>query len=98
MPDYFVVRRIPGPGWSAGVPLRSQAMWPEHAEFMNGLARERFVVLGGVIGSANNALLVVDAPDEAAIRTRLDQDPWSRSRTLLIDTIEPWTVLLRAAD
>jgi uncharacterized protein YciI len=94
MPSYFVVRRIPGPGWSMGVPLRSQALWPEHAEFMNGLGSERFVVLGGVVGTANHALLVIDAPDETAVRARLEQDPWSRSRTLVVETIEPWNVLL----
>jgi hypothetical protein len=77
-----------------GLPLRAQALWPEHAEFMNGLARERFVVLGGVVGTANHALLVIDAPDETAIRTRLEQDPWSRSRTLVVESIEPWNVLL----
>jgi hypothetical protein len=94
MKNHFVVRRVPGPGWSTGQALREQAMWPEHAAFMNGLARERCVVLGGVVGTTNHALLVIDARDEAEVRSRLDQDPWSRSRTLVIQSIEPWNVLL----
>ena len=91
---YFAVRRIPGPGWSSGVPLRSQPLWPEHAAFMDALAAEQFVVLGGLIGAGNDALLVINAPSDAAVRSRLALDPWSRSETLLIKSIEPWTVLL----
>ncbi len=98
MTTYFVVRRTPGPGWSPERPLRSQAMWPEHAAFMNALAAEHFVVLGGVIGSSNDALLVIDALSETAVRTRLNEDPWGRSKTLLIQSVEPWTILLNEED
>jgi hypothetical protein len=91
---YFAVRRIPGPGWSPEVPLRSQPLWHEHAAFMEALAAEEFVVLGGLVGDGNDALLVINAPREAAVRSRLALDPWSRSETLLIKSVEPWTVLL----
>ena len=90
----FVVRRIPGPGWQAGVPLRSQPNWPAHATFMNGLAEDRFVVLGGPIGSGNHALLVVEADTEAQIRERLAGDPWSEAKILTVSVIEPWAILL----
>jgi hypothetical protein len=41
-------------------------------------------------------LLVVDAPDEAAIRARLAEDPWGEDM-LVTESIRPWTVLLRAS-
>ena len=97
MPQYFAVRRRRGPAWNASLPLRSQPGWTEHAAFMNGLAAERFVVLGGPLSKdeeGEEVLLVIDAPGEAAIRTRLDADPWTRSGQLKIVRIEPWTILL----
>ena len=64
---------------------------------MNALAAERFVVLGGPLSKdeeGEEVLLVIDAPGEAVIRTRLDADPWTRSGQLEIVRIEPWTILL----
>ena len=52
---------------------------------MNALAAERFVVLGGPLGEdeeGEEVLLVIDAPSEAVIRTRLGADPWTRSGQL----------------
>jgi len=94
MTMYFAVERITGPGWSRGVPLRSQPLWDEHAAFMNALADAGFVVLGGVLGAGNDVLLVVDAPDEATVRSRLAADPWSRNETLLVKRVMRWNVLL----
>lgn len=93
-PTYFAVRRVRGPAWNAAVPMRAQAGWTEHAAFMNALAAEGFVVLGGPLGSREEVLLVIDAATEEAIRTRLALDPWSKMRILEIGRIEPWTILV----
>jgi uncharacterized protein YciI len=74
--------------------MRSQALWAEHAAFMNALAAEGFVVLGGPLGSGEEVLLVINAVSEDAVRTRLEADPWSESGLLEIERIEPWTILL----
>jgi uncharacterized protein YciI len=77
--------------------MRQQALWPEHAAFMEGLVAERFVVLGGPVGGGEEApevLLVIDARSAEAIRARLDADPWSKTGLLEVARIEPWTVLL----
>jgi uncharacterized protein YciI len=74
--------------------MRAQAQWAEHAAFMNALAAEGFVVLGGPLGSGEETLLVINAADEAAVRARLAADPWSASRLLEIESVEPWTILL----
>jgi len=93
-PTYFAVRRIHGPAWNAALSMRAQALWTEHAAFMTALAAEKFVVLGGPLGSRAEVLLVIDAPTEEAVRARLSLDPWSKSHILEIGGIEPWTIML----
>src|SRR5262245_5284845 len=94
MPRYFAVRRIRGRAWNAALPMRSQALWTEHAAFMNALAAEGFVVLGGPLGAGEEVLLVIDSVSEEMVRARLAADPWSGSGLLEIDRVEPWTILL----
>jgi uncharacterized protein YciI len=94
MPTYLAVRRVRGPAWKAELPMRSQAQWTEHAAFMNGLAAEGRIVLGGPLGSGEEILLIFNAPGEDVVRKRLAADPWSRSGLLEIKSVEPWTILL----
>jgi uncharacterized protein YciI len=96
--DYYLVEEAMGPAWDHSSPRRGQAGWDDHAAFMDGLAEEGFVVLGGPIGEGDgeNALLVVNADDEATVRTRLADDPWIGS-VLTIESIRPWSVWLRAS-
>lgn len=94
MPTYMAVRRVRGPAWNAALPMRAQVLWAEHAVFMNGLAAEGFVVLGGPLGSGEEVLLVIDAAGEDVVRARLAGDPWTRAGLLEIAHVEPWTILL----
>ncbi len=64
---------------------------------MNALAEDGFVVVGGPVGGGPKTLLVVDATDEAEIRSRLDDDPWTAMGLLVIASIEPWEILLGSA-
>ncbi len=90
----FAVIREAGPGWDAARPLREQAGWPEHAAFMDALAEDGFVLLGGPLADGRRALLVLDASSEAEIRLRLDDDPWTTTGLLRIASAEPWDLLL----
>jgi len=94
--SYMAVRRIRGRAWDASLPMRAQAQWAEHAAFMNALAAEGFVVLGGPLGSGEEVLLIVNAPDAATVRARLAADPWTASDLLEIKAVERWTILLDA--
>ena len=94
MPTYFAVRRVRGPAWIATAPMRDQALWAAHAAFMNALAAEGFVVMGGPLGTGEDVLLVIDAASEDIIRARLAADPWTEARLLVIKSVQPWTVLL----
>ena len=65
----FLVTRAPGLAWDLAKPTREQAGWEPHAAFMDSLADERFVAFGGPADDENKVVLVVDALDEATIRT-----------------------------
>ncbi len=92
--SYFVVTRERGPAWDHSRPMDEQKAWAEHAAFMNSLVDKGFVVLGGPLGDGLRVLLVIDAENEAAIRSRIDEDPWTPMRLLPIAGIEPWRILL----
>jgi uncharacterized protein YciI len=91
MPGMFVVTRVPGPEWDPRRDVRQQAHWDEHALFMDALADEGFVVLGGPLGPTGLVLLIVEAPDADAVRARLADDPWEPAQVLVTSTVQAWT-------
>jgi hypothetical protein len=95
--DLYLVELRQGPAWDYSLARREQEGWDQHAEFMDALVDEAFVVLGGPVGDGDGheAVLVVDAPDEETVRARLAADPWA-GKVLVIETIRPWSVWLRA--
>jgi uncharacterized protein YciI len=94
--DYYLVTRAKGPAWDHLRRRREQAGWDEHAAFMDALVDDGFVVLGGPVGEGDgeHTLQVVDAESEAAVRSRLAEDPWGEDM-LMTKSIEPWSVWLR---
>ena len=94
MAQLFAVIRTRGPAWQEGRPLESQADWTGHAAFMNALAKEDFVILGGPLDGTPDVLLVVRAATAGEARARLADDPWTRSDLLRISRIAPWTLRL----
>jgi uncharacterized protein YciI len=94
--EYYLVRQVRGPAWVHTRLRREQRGWDAHAVFMDALTDEGVVVLGGPVGEGDgtDAVLVLDLPDEATVRARLAEDPWSKDGTLVIGAVEPWKVLL----
>jgi uncharacterized protein YciI len=93
---YFVVPRERGSDWDAARAMRDQDGWDDHAAFMDALAEEGFVVLGGPLGDGDRRFMhVVEAASADAVRERLAADPWE-ARQLATVAVEPWQVLLRA--
>jgi uncharacterized protein YciI len=98
MKTFFVVTQIRGKAWDNETPLRSQALWDDHAEFMDRLTADGFIVLGGPLGDAESAaMLVVNAPDEETVRATLARDPWRVSNHLVEPQIQRWTIFLEGA-
>ncbi|MDQ6789673.1 MAG: hypothetical protein M3075_03270 [Candidatus Dormibacteraeota bacterium] len=95
---YFAVTRERGPAWDGSRSMPEQKKWAEHAAFMNALANDGFVVLGGPLGDGARILLIVDADSEGAVQTRLAADPWTPIGLLRIAKVERWEILLGAVD
>ena len=96
-----------GPEFKAGQPFEEQSDWEAHAAFMNGLVDEGFIILGGPLAGRDAVDLAADADhrvahaveaeSEEAVRATLARDPWSGTH-VVIDSIEPWTILLDARE
>jgi uncharacterized protein YciI len=95
---YFTVVREAGPGWTAGTAIVEQPGAGDHAAFINALAAEGFVVLGGPLAGSEHGhlgvLLVVKADGEAEVHARLAEDPWVSSGQLRIVSVEPRKLLV----
>jgi hypothetical protein len=90
----FALVLLHGPGWDTTRGIREQPRWSEHAEFMDGLVADGFILLGGPIGNGQETLHVVEADDEDEVRLRLAADPWARDNLLEVGSLRPWTLWL----
>jgi uncharacterized protein YciI len=95
---YYAVTRVRGENWDESQAMRQQEQWNEHARFMDALADEGFIVLGGPLGDGEQQfLLIVNADSKEAIEARFAADPWTLLGLLSIAWIERWEILLQAA-
>jgi hypothetical protein len=90
---FFVVLRRTGPQWDPSQPLERQSGWPAHAQFMDGLVADGFVVLGGPLADETRVVLAVEAELEAEVRATLARDPWSETH-LVVEAVDAWTIRL----
>ena len=90
----FAVTRTRGTNWNEALPLEGQVDWPAHADFMNALEAEGFVLLGGPLAGTTDALLIVRARDADEVRWRLAADPWVKMAVLREASVLPWTLRL----
>ena len=90
---FLVVLRRSGPEWDPSRPLEEQSGWDAHADFMDGLAKSGFVVLGGPLADEHRVILAVEAASEEEVRATLAGDPWSETH-LVVASVEPWTIRL----
>ncbi len=91
---FFAVRLERGGPWDWSRDLRDQDGWSEHAQFMDRLVEEGFIILGGPLAGEREILHAVSASNEREVRERLAEDNWARNGMLTVTTIEPWTILL----
>jgi uncharacterized protein len=89
----FVVLRERGPAWDWSRAMREQDGWEDHAAFMERLAEEGFILLGGMLAD-ERALHIVEADSEGAVRARFAEDPWPVD-VLDVATVTEWEILLR---
>ena len=94
---FFVVERRSGPEWDASRSMEEQSGWKEHADFMDGLVEDGFVVLGGPLADEHRVILVIEAASEDDVRAMLARDPWSESH-LVVASVDRWTIRLDGRD
>ena len=95
MKHLFAVIRERGPAWDDSRPLlEQQDGWHAHAEFMDALAAEGFVLVAGPLEGTRNVLLIIRAQDEDEVRGRLAEDPWMRTDQLRIAEVREWRLRL----
>ena len=90
----FAVIRTRGPAWNDSQPLEGQDDWRAHADFMNGLVADGFVLLGGPLVDTPDVLLIVRAADQRQVEERLDC--WAARDLLRIRQVSPWSLRLRS--
>ena len=90
----FAVINTRGPNWNDDKPMEEQGDWRAHADFMNALVDDGFMVLGGPLLGTRDVLLIVRATDEAEIEGRLDKDIWVVKGLLCRCQIAPWWLRL----
>jgi uncharacterized protein YciI len=95
MKHLFAVTRMHGPAWDGGKLMQEQEKWTEQENFMNQLAADGYIVLGGTLSQNGEVLLVIDATDADEINAALARDPWSQLGLLATKEIQPWTILLQ---
>lgn len=61
---------------------------------MDSLVDDGFIMLGGPLEGDREALHIIEAPSEQAIRERLAEHNWHRNGMLRVKSIERWTILL----
>lgn len=94
MSQLFAVTRTRGPQWNPELPLEKQEDWRGHADFMNRLHAEGFVLLGGPLEGTPDFLLIFCATNVDEIHARLQDDSWTRKDLLRVKQIFPWTLRL----
>jgi uncharacterized protein YciI len=92
--NIFAVIRTRGPCWNDALPMEGQEGWRAHADFMNALVAEGFMLLGGPMVGTRDVLLIVRAADEAEVEARLAGDCWSVKDLLRTRRISPWWLRL----
>ena len=95
MTVFLVTVHRSGPRWDPTRSLEEQSDWPAHADYMDGLVEDGFIVLGGPLADEHRVVHAVEAESEDVVRATLARDPWSETH-LHVASIEPWTLRLDA--
>jgi uncharacterized protein YciI len=90
----FAVLNTRGPTWDQAKSMEEHEGWRAHADLMNRLVAEGFVVLGGPLDGTRDVLLIVRAESEAEVEARLAPDVWVVNGFLQRRWIVPWTLRL----
>src|SRR5216683_3044296 len=90
----FAVIRTRGPRWNDSQPMEGQEDWRPHAYYMNTLAADGFMLLGGPLKGTRHVLLIVRATSEQQVEARLAADCWTVKDLLRTRQVTLWSLRL----
>jgi hypothetical protein len=91
---YFLCTLVHGPRWDDARGIRQQDGWDAHADFMDRLVDDGFVVIGGPVGDGRFTAHLIESENEAQVRGRLAADPWAKDGHLAVGSLERWSLWL----
>jgi uncharacterized protein YciI len=91
MKQIFAVIRNRTSKFQTSLPLEEQPAWREHADFMDALYAEGFVLLVGPLEGSSDVLIIVRAESPEEIERRFADDPWTKMDILRTTRISVWT-------
>jgi len=94
MKKTFVVISSGGPNRDLSKGTREQPFWDEHAEFIDQLVAQGFILMGGPLVDEGGSLLIFNAEGENEVREKLKNDPWSEHGILKLESVKRWQIFI----
>jgi uncharacterized protein YciI len=94
MKNTFVVISSAGPNRDSTKGTREQPLWDEHAEFIDRLVAEGFILMGGPLVNEGGSVLIFNAEDENEVRAKLKDDPWQTHGILKLESVKRWQIFI----
>lgn len=81
MPEWIYFIHPPREDFAATMTAEEEAAWGVHFERLKRMLREGSIILvGPTLGRTNTGIAIFEAPDEAAARAIMDEDPAIKGR------------------
>jgi uncharacterized protein YciI len=94
MKNTFVTISSAGPTRDPSKGTREQALWDEHAAFIDQLVADGFILMGGPFVDEGGSMLIVNADDENEVREKLKSDPWMEHGVLKLEGVKRWQIFI----
>lgn len=65
--------------WDNAKEAHEHEGFADHAAYMDGLTKEGFIAMAGLMLASSEVLFVFLADSEADVRAKMAQDPWQKS-------------------
>jgi uncharacterized protein YciI len=96
MKNTFLAFSSAGPNRDFSKDTREQALWNEHAAFIDQLVDDGFILMGGPLVDEGGSLLIINAEDENEVRDTLKNDPWMQRGILKLESVKRWQIFIDA--
>src|SRR5260370_12393342 len=94
MKNTFVAISSAGPNRDLSKGTREQPFWDEHAEFIDKLVAEGFILMGGPLVDEGGSLLIFNAEDENEVKEKRKNYPCREQGLLKLEHIKRWQIFI----